>query len=114
MIPVSLKSLLAIVLILAFFCHNPVSAQNTDSSVDPVQFKQVRDKAVGFLIKSQAKDGSFSKQLGPAVTAMCLTGMLQNGVSIDHPSIKRGLAYLEAVRSRRWRCLRSKKRLAKL
>ena len=53
-------------------------------------------RAVEYLrTKGQADDGSFSKQTGPAVTALCLTALLDSGVPVTDPSIVKGLDYLK-------------------
>lgn len=52
-------------------------------------------KAVEFLQKSQAEDGSFSKQAGPGVTALAATALLRSGRSIDDPLVAKSLKYLE-------------------
>jgi len=53
-------------------------------------------KAINYLrTTGQAADGSFSKQVGPAVTAICVTAIMQNGRSPDDPVVAKGLKYLE-------------------
>lgn len=59
------------------------------------QRQQVAAKGVAYLLTSQAEDGSFSKAAGPAVTAICLTALLRNGLSPDQPGVARGLRYLD-------------------
>ena len=44
--------------------------------------------------KGQGADGSFSPQVGPAVTAIVVSGLLRNGRSVDDPTVKKGLEYL--------------------
>ena len=65
------------------------------SSVDAANYQKVVSKAVQYLENNQADNGSFSEQLGPAVTAMCTTALLKNGVPVTSPSVKKGLSYLE-------------------
>lgn len=51
---------------------------------------------VDFLLQSQNReDGSFSKQLGPAVTAMCAFALMSNDVPPDHPQVQKALAYVK-------------------
>ncbi len=58
------------------------------------------DQGVAFLRKSQAEDGSFSKEAGPGITAIVATGLLENGVPADDPMVAKALAYLKTfVRS---------------
>ena len=56
---------------------------------------RLTDKAVGFLRSSQADDGSFSREAGPAVTAIVTTGLLRNGRSPSDPLVAKGLKYLQ-------------------
>ena len=67
----------------------------TVKPVDPVRYQKVVSKAIRYLENNQAADGSFSAQLGPAVTAMCTTALLENGVPLSSPAIQKGLAYLQ-------------------
>lgn len=56
-------------------------------------------RAISYLkSKGQAADGSFSSNKGPAVTALCVTALVRNGVSPDDPSVQRALKYLEGFR----------------
>ncbi len=43
----------------------------------------------------QAKDGTFSAEAGPGVTALVLTSMLRNGITLDNASMMKGLKALE-------------------
>lgn len=56
---------------------------------------QAVNKAVGYLRTSQAADGSYSAQAGPAVTALVTTALLAHGRSVNDPQVGRGLKYLE-------------------
>lgn len=42
----------------------------------------------------QADDGSFSREKGPAITAIVAAGLLQNGVPADDPLVAKSLDYL--------------------
>ena len=58
------------------------------------------EKAVGQAIeflrqKGQAEDGSFSKQAGPAVTALVATAVLRHGRTTEDPLVAKALKYLE-------------------
>ena len=82
------------------FWTNQASAQFEAAAVkdkigDEALRKQVVSKAVKFLLnKGQAEDGSFSKSISPAVTAICLSALMQNGVPADHPSVTKGLKFV--------------------
>jgi squalene-hopene/tetraprenyl-beta-curcumene cyclase len=52
-------------------------------------------KAIEFLRKNQAADGSFSAEAGPAVTALVATGILKSGRSADDPLVAKSLNYLQ-------------------
>jgi squalene-hopene/tetraprenyl-beta-curcumene cyclase len=53
-------------------------------------------KALDYLRqKGQAEDGSFSKQQGPAVTALVTSAILRSGRSPDDPLAAKGLKYVE-------------------
>lgn len=84
------------------------SNQSTDSTqtITPKQaekanasqlHKKTVTKGIDYLLlKGQDRsDGSYSKALGPAVTAMCTTALLKNGVRLEHPQIQKSLKYLE-------------------
>ena len=80
------------------FVSGMLVAQDSDnvSSVDAANYQKVVSKAIQYLENNQADNGSFSEQLGPAVTAMCTTALLKNGVPVTSPSVKKGLSYLES------------------
>lgn len=75
--------------------NEPSPADQADRSAAALHQKLV-DAAVGYLRTSgQADDGSYSKQAGPAVTALVTAGLLKNGRGVDDPLVARGLKYLE-------------------
>jgi squalene-hopene/tetraprenyl-beta-curcumene cyclase len=53
------------------------------------------EKAVEFLAKSQADDGSYSSQAGPGITALVATAVLRSGRSADDPVVAKALKYLD-------------------
>src|SRR5258708_24048238 len=60
------------------------------------EIKELRDKAVAYLARHQAPDGSFSARFaGPGVTALVVTALLRNGVSPDDPVVAKALSALE-------------------
>jgi squalene-hopene/tetraprenyl-beta-curcumene cyclase len=86
----------------------PVSAQPvTDPSsqtpvaaatFDKVIYQKTVKSGVEYLLqKGQSDDGSFSKQLSPAVTAMCTSALLEHGIPREHPQIQKSLQYLESL-----------------
>ena len=61
-------------------------------------YQQTVQKGIEYLLnKGQAEDGSYSKQLSPAVTAMCTSALLEHGVPVTHPQIQKSLRYLESL-----------------
>ena len=52
-------------------------------------------KAIDYLADKQSPDGAFSPRAGVGVTALVITGMLQNGRSPDDPLVARSLKFLE-------------------
>lgn len=63
---------------------------------DAKQYEQTVGKAVQYLqSKGQAEDGSYSKQAGPAVTALVTAAILRTGRSVDDPLVAKSLKYLE-------------------
>lgn len=74
------------------------ATQQSDPSPQEVQKlrKQIVDKGLRYLSETgQAKDGTFTIQAGPGLTALAVTAALENGVPADDPMVKRGLAALE-------------------
>src|ERR1700729_2547875 len=58
-------------------------------------YEQTIERAINFLqTKGQGADGSFSPQVGPAVTAIVVTGLVRNGRSLEDPMVRKGLEYL--------------------
>lgn len=55
----------------------------------------VIDKAIAFLKKEQAAEGSWSKEMGPAVTGMVVAGMTRHDtLKPDDPAVAKGIAYV--------------------
>ena len=52
-------------------------------------------KGVAFLSRIQQEDGSYSPELGPAVTAIATASLIRNGIPEDDPRIAKSLRYLE-------------------
>lgn len=78
---------------------NTLSAQVPQlvaDTVDPQVYKEVVQKGVTYLIEKgqNREDGSFSSDKGPGVTALCVTALLDSGVSADNPAVDRAIKYL--------------------
>jgi squalene-hopene/tetraprenyl-beta-curcumene cyclase len=77
-------------------------AQDGDKLTPPAferdLFQQTVQSGVQYLLeKGQAEDGSFSKQLSPAVTAMCTSSLLEHGIPLSHPKVQKAISYLESL-----------------
>jgi len=61
------------------------------------QFKATAKSGVDYLLKKgQANDGSYSKQLSPAVTALCTSALLEHRIPVADPRIQKSLKFLES------------------
>jgi len=68
-------------------------------SAAPGDVSAAISKASAFLIEQgQQPDGGFSPQVGPAVTALALTALVESGTPTSHPAIEKGLGYLLSFR----------------
>jgi squalene-hopene/tetraprenyl-beta-curcumene cyclase len=87
---VCLVGLIALIRVASVVADDPL---NVDAALHQ---KTVR-AGLDFLVQGQSReDGSFSKHLGPAVTAMCAYAMMQNGVSPERPEVSTALVYVES------------------
>src|SRR5262249_42956537 len=62
---------------------------------DQKTYQPAVDKALAFLEKSQAADGSFSSKAGPGITAIVATALLRHGRTPSDPSVDKALKYLK-------------------
>lgn len=102
----SCPTLMAAILLL-LTCYTPSGnclavqeAASTDESTigDQSQLEQSVKKGVAYLLqKGQAEDGSFSKQLNPAITSLCLSALLENNVPVSDTRIQKGLAFVKTM-----------------
>ncbi len=53
------------------------------------------EKGVSYLKTHQAEDGSFSSFAGIGVTALCVGALLDSGLTVDDPTVAKGLKYIE-------------------
>ena len=78
----------------AAMTQKPASSQKFG---DEAKRKEITRKGVDFLLqKGQAEDGSFSKQLNPAITSLCLSALLANDVPVSDERIQKGLEFVES------------------
>jgi len=66
-----------------------------DKPADAQAYEQAVQKAIDFLRKNQAADGSFTAATGPAVTALVTTAVLESGRTADDPVVAKALKFLE-------------------
>lgn len=55
-----------------------------------------RQKGIEFLRTTQAADGGWTTNRTPGISGLVVTGLLENGVSPDDPTLKKALAHLES------------------
>ena len=69
-----------------------------DKSASSIQYQKTVKSGIEFLLsKGQDRnDGSYSKQISPAITAMCTTSLMKCGVSAKHPQVQKSLTLLES------------------
>lgn len=68
-------------------------------AAEPVDVRAAIAKGSAYLIeKGQAADGSFSAEMGPAVTALAVTALARSGTPADAPAVARGIGYLMTFR----------------
>jgi len=87
-------AMLSLATLLALAMVQTSQAQNVPST-DVKEIEKAVNKAIEYLEKSQAADGSFSKQTGPAVTALIATGIIKQGRPVTDPVVAKGLKFLE-------------------
>jgi squalene-hopene/tetraprenyl-beta-curcumene cyclase len=76
----------------------PAKTPGPDSKL----WNDVVDKAVEFLKRSQAPNGSWSQNLSPGITGIVLTGLMQSGkVGPKDPTAERALHFVEGLINRK-------------
>src|SRR5260370_1179515 len=62
------------------------------------EWNQAVDRAVAYLRKTQAKDGSWGAAQSPGITGIVLTGLLRTGrVGPKDPMVEKALQYVESL-----------------
>ncbi len=72
---------------------SPCAAQ--DAGENQPSLVRTIEQGLAFLRSNQAADGSYSRQVGPGITALATAAMLRNGRPVDDPRVARSLEYLE-------------------
>jgi squalene-hopene/tetraprenyl-beta-curcumene cyclase len=79
-------SFLALMALLLFQARTEAASLPAKDAEEEKQWNETVDKAIAFLRKSQAEDGSFSKNLSVGVTGVVVTGLLGTGkVDVNDP-----------------------------
>jgi squalene-hopene/tetraprenyl-beta-curcumene cyclase len=66
-------------------------------ATDAERYDQAVSRAINFLTsKGQSENGSYSRQLGPGITALVTTAIIRHGRSADDPAVAKSLKYLES------------------
>ncbi len=73
-----------------------LAAVAVGGSTVPAGYAETVQRGVQYLESlGQARDGSFSAQLGPGVTALATTALLRHGRTPDSPAVAKALSYLQ-------------------
>ncbi|MEM7575837.1 MAG: prenyltransferase/squalene oxidase repeat-containing protein [Planctomycetota bacterium] len=89
-----ITTVLAAAVLLGFILTQPAAALDAPRET---QARQAVQRGLDFLASEQAQDGSWTPQVGPAVTALALRGYLdQPDADITDPATAKALAYVLA------------------
>ncbi len=76
-----------------------VAAPTFGHAADAPAIRAALAKGATFLVDhEQADDGSFSAEVGPAVTALAVTALARSGMPVNAVPVQKGLAYLLTFR----------------
>jgi squalene-hopene/tetraprenyl-beta-curcumene cyclase len=85
-----MKHVLPMLVVMAGLLFVPRSHAADDAAI-----KAAIEKATAYLIETgQADDGSFSAEMGPAVTALTVAGLVKSGTPADALSVQKAIRYL--------------------
>ncbi|HEY0982006.1 MULTISPECIES: prenyltransferase/squalene oxidase repeat-containing protein [unclassified Schlesneria] len=71
----------------------PLRAQSEDSKADAMDV--ARQKAINYLKTAQARDGSWTTPMSPAISGLVTYALLESGVKPDTPEIAKALQHLQ-------------------
>ena len=72
------------------------AANANQSRKETSDYRQMVDRSIEFLrLRGQSADGSFSGNTGVGPTALVVTALLEVGVPVDDPMVRRALEFLE-------------------
>jgi len=88
-----------LVALLTSFALASIASGQTNDAKRLEKLNQTASKGVAFLMEKgrDETDGSFSKQLSPAVTGLCVSALVRNGVPVGNQKIQQSLAFLETM-----------------
>ena len=90
--PVRSQTLMVVSSMLSLALIQPAIAE---PQFDQVLYDQVASRGIAYLVHhGQAQDGSYSRQLGPAITALATTALVRQGTTPSNPVVHRSLQYL--------------------
>lgn len=92
----SLALLAGVVAVTGSITDAQVVAETNETSQ---QLQKVSKAGVRYLLEvgQDREDGSYSKQLSPAVTALCTSALLEHDIPVTHPQIQKALAFLNGL-----------------
>ena len=77
-----------------FMVGSAIAAEKTFGP-DAKKLADVRQRAINYLKTSQADDGTWTSNTSSGVTALAVSALIESGVSLDDPSLAKGLKALE-------------------
>ena len=79
--------------------QNTIAQENSVAAMDAEMHRQAVAKGIAYLLQQgqNRDDGSYSKQLSPAVTSMCTSALIRNGVSVENPQVKQSLDFIQSM-----------------
>lgn len=94
MVRLTLRSCLVLLAFAALLI--PAPAQNPSAGADAKDVNALVDKAIAYLKKSQAEDGTWSKGTSPGITPVVVVALLRTGkVAPNDPAIVKALKSIE-------------------
>ena len=85
------RSITYALLVVTVLC---VSAQAADEAHQH-KAQEAIEKGIAFLRSTQAEDGSWTPQPGPAITALIGTAMLRQDIAPDDPALVKAMAFIK-------------------
>lgn len=84
----------------AFIClAGLLAAPAAARGATPAEIRAAAARGAEFLVEHrQAADGSFTADVGPAVTALAVTALVRSGLPVDDPAVKKAIAYVVSFR----------------